>query len=181
MDWKDEAPTATAPATGALLDRPLAQMCNKARLLDLIRNFMIFDAGQKKAPRPHQFFGVKAARARIAKHEGGVIWHTQGSGKSIVMVLLAKWILEQDPNARVLVVTDRDELDKQIEGVVKNAGVIGQDAASPRITTRAQFVQKLGATIPRLLCALINKLDVAELKGDPPPVSGRGQWSYGRC
>ena len=89
------------------------------------------------------------------------------------MVLLAKWILEQDPGARVLVVTDRDELDKQIEGVMKNAGVVGPDAASPRITSRAQFVEKLGATMPRLLCALIHKFDVADLKGDPPPVSGR--------
>ena len=173
VEWKDEAPTATAPAAGALLDRPLAQMCNKARLLDLIRNFMIFDAGQKKVPRPHQFFGVKAAQARIAKREGGVIWHTQGSGKSIVMVLLAKWILEQDPAARVLVITDRDELDKQIEGVMKNAGVIGPDADSPRIRSRAQFVEKLGATMPRLLCALIHKFDVADLKGGPPPVSRR--------
>ena len=173
VEWKDEAPTGAAPDAGALLDRPLAQMCNKARLLDLIRNFMIFDAGQKKVPRPHQFFGVMAARTRIEKHEGGVIWHTQGSGKSIVMVLLAKWILEQESAARVLVITDRDELDKQIEGVMKNAGVIGPDADSPRITTRAQFVENLGATTPRLLCALINKFDPADLEGDPPPVSGR--------
>ena len=173
VEWKDEAATAATPAAGALLDRPLAQMCTKARLLDLIRNFIIFDAGHKKVPRPHQFFGVKAAQERIAKREGGVIWHTQGSGKSIVMVLAAKWILEHDPAARVLVVTDRDELDKQIEEVMKNAGVIGADAASPRITTRAQFVEKLGATTPRLLCALIHKFDVADLTGDPPPVSGR--------
>ncbi len=172
VEWKDESPTAEAPASGALLDRPLAQMCDKARLLDLIRNFMIFDAGQKKVPRPHQFFGVKAAQTRIAKREGGVIWHTQGSGKSIVMVLLAKWTLEHDPTARVLVVTDRDELDKQIEGVMKNAGVISPDAASPRITSRAQFVEKLGATTPRLLCALIHKFDASDLKGNPPPVSG---------
>ena len=173
VEWKDEAPTAEAPVAGALLDRPLAQMCNKARLLDLIRNFIIFDAGQKKVPRQHQFFGAKAAQARVAKREGGVIWHTQGSGKSIVMVLLAKWILEQDPDARVLVVTDRDELDKQIEGVMKNAGVVSPDAASPRITLRAQFVETLGATPPRLLCALIHKFDVADLKGEPPSVSGR--------
>jgi type I restriction enzyme R subunit len=173
VEWKDEAPTGAVPAAGSLLDRPLAQMCAKARLLDLIRNFIIFDAGHKKVPRPHQFFGVKAAQERIAKREGGVIWHTQGSGKSIVMVLLAKWILEHDPDARVLVVTDRDELDKQIEGVMKNAGVIGPDAPSPRITSRAQFVETLGATTPRLLCALIHKFDVADLKGDPPPVTGR--------
>ena len=173
VEWKDEAPPDGAPAVGALLDRPLAQMCNKARLLDLLRNCMIFDAGQKKVPRPHQFFGLKAAQARIAKREGGIIWHTQGSGKSILMVLLAKWILEQDPDARVLVVTDRDELDKQIEGVMISAGVIGPDAASPRITTQAQFVQKLGATTPRLLCALLHKFDTTDLKGDPPPASGR--------
>ena len=173
VEWKDEAPATAEPAAGALLDRPLAQMCDKVRLLDLIRNFMIFDAGQKKVPRSHQFFGVKAAQARIAKREGGVIWHTQGSGKSIVMVLLAKWILEQDPDARVLVVTDRDELDKQIEGVMRNAGVIGPDAASPRITTRNQFVERLGAATPRLLCALIHKFDTTDLTGSPPPVSGR--------
>ena len=173
VEWKDEVRSTATPAAGALLDGPLVQMCDKARLLDLIRNFIIFDAGDKKVPRPHQFFGVKSAQTRITKREGGVIWHTQGSGKSIVMVLLAKWILEQDPAARVLVVTDRDELDKQIEGVMKNAGVIGPDAASPRVTLRAQFVEKLGATMPRLLCALIHKFDVADLKGDPPPVSGR--------
>ena len=173
VPWKDEARGGAAPAAGALLDRPLAQLCNKARLLDLIRNFIIFDAGQKKVPRPHQFFGVKAAQERIVKREGGVIWHTQGSGKSIVMVLIAKWLLEHDPGARVLVVTDRDELDKQIEGVMKNAGVIGPESPSPRITSRAEFVEKLGAATPRLLCALIHKFDVADLKGPPPPVQGR--------
>lgn len=130
VEWKDEAPPVAGdgPAAGALLDRPLAQLCSKARLLDLIRYFILFDAGQKKVPRPHQFFGVKAAQERIARREGGVIWHTQGSGKSILMVLIAKWLLEHDPDARILVVTDRDELDKQIEGVMKNAGVIGADS-----------------------------------------------------
>jgi len=171
--WKAEMPSDAPPAPGTLLDRPLAQLCNKARLLDLIRNFMIFDAGQKKVPRPHQFFGVKAAQERIAKREGGVIWHTQGSGKSILMVLIAKWLLEHDSEARVLVITDRDELDKQIEGVMKNSGVIGAESPSPRITSRADFVQKLGATTPRLLCALIHKFDVADLQGDPPLVTGR--------
>jgi type I restriction enzyme R subunit len=177
VEWKDEARDApasgAAPAAGALLDRPLAQLCNKIRMLDLIRNFIIFDAGHKKVPRPHQFFGVKAAQERIAKREGGVIWHTQGSGKSIVMVLVAKWLLEHDPEARILVVTDRDELDKQIEGVMKNAGVIGPESPSPRITSRAEFVEKLGASTPRLLCALVHKFDPADLKGPPPPVQGR--------
>jgi type I restriction enzyme, R subunit len=172
VEWKDEVRGA-APAAGRLLDLPLAQLCNKARLLDLIRNFIIFDAGQKKIPRPHQLFGVKAAQERISKREGGVIWHTQGSGKSILMVLLAKWLLEHDPDARILIVTDRDELDKQIEGVMKNAGVISSDSPSPRITSRAEFVEKLRAATPRLLCALIHKFDASDLKGEPPPVSGR--------
>ncbi len=159
VEWKDEDLTRRRGGAeeGALLDRPLAQLCSKTRLLDLIRNFIIFDAGQKKVPRPHQFFGVKAAQERIARREGGVIWHTQGSGKSIVMVLVAKWLLEHDPDARILVITDRDELDKQIEGVMKNAGVIGAESPSPRITSRAEFVAKLATTSPRLLCALIHK------------------------
>jgi type I restriction enzyme, R subunit len=171
VEWKSAN---TAPFTaGALLDRPLAEMCEKSRLLDLIRNFIIFDNGIKKVPRPHQFAGAKAAQERIRQREGGVIWQTQGSGKSILMVLLAKWILENDPEARILVVTDRDELDKQIEGVMKNAGVIGENSPSPRITSRAEFVAKLGATAPRLLCALIHKFDPADLNGPPPPVHGR--------
>ena len=173
VQWKDELPNGEASTPGVLLDRPLAQVCNKSRLLDLIRNFIIFDAGQKKMPRPHQFFAVKAAQERIAKREGGVVWHTQGSGKSILMVLIAKWLLEHDAEARILVITDRDELDKQIEGVMKNAGVIGAESPSPRITSRAEFVDKLKRPTPRLLCALIHKFDVSDLKGDPPPVSGR--------
>ena len=171
VEWKAQEGSVLAP--GALLDRPLAEMCAKPRLLDLIRNFIIFDAGQKKVPRPHQFAGVKAAQVRIGRREGGVIWHTQGSGKSILMVLLAKWILENDPEARLLIVTDRDELDKQIEGVMKNAGVVGEGSPSPRITNRAELVAKLGATTPRLLCALLHKFDPADLKGPPPPLHGR--------
>src|SRR5579864_4585302 len=64
VEWKDEnaGSKGTAPEAGALLDRPLAQLCNKARLLELMRNFIIFDAGQKKVPRQHQFFGVTAAQ-----------------------------------------------------------------------------------------------------------------------
>ncbi|KJH67492.1 restriction endonuclease subunit R [Chromobacterium violaceum] len=158
---------------GSLLDEPLAQMCDKTRLLDLMRNFVVFDAGQKKVPRLHQYEGVKAAQERVKKHEGGVIWHTQGSGKSILMVLIAKWLLEHDPEARILVITDRDELDKQIEGVMKNAGVIGENAPSPRITSRRELIEKLGATAPRLLCALIHKFDSTDLKGEPPPIHGR--------
>jgi type I restriction enzyme R subunit len=172
VEWKAEAGTTTPLAPGSLLDRPLAEICEKSRLLDLIRNCIMFDAGQKKVPRPHQFVGFKSAQGRIRQREGGVIWHTQGSGKSILMVLIAKWLLEHDPEARILIITDRDELDKQIEGVMKNAGVVGADSPSPRITSRGQFIEKLSATTPRLLCALIHKFDL-DLTGAPPPIHGR--------
>ncbi|PWF70227.1 restriction endonuclease subunit R [Vibrio sp. T9] len=181
VQWKDENRDSELPdevahkaiQSGEYLDKPLAQMCSKGRLLDLIRNFVIFDAGQKKVPRQHQYFGVKAAQVRICQREGGVIWHTQGSGKSILMVLLAKWLMEFDPDARILIVTDRDELDKQIVGVMRNAGVISEDSPSPRITKRSQFKEKLKASTPRLLCALIHKFDTTDLKGKVPPISGR--------
>jgi type I restriction enzyme R subunit len=174
VEWKAAPlPEGSPIPAGALLDRPLAEICEKSRLLELIRNFIIFDNGIKKVPRQHQFVGIKLAQERIRKREGGVIWHTQGSGKSILMVLLAKWLLEHDPEGRILIVTDRDELDKQIEGVMKNAGVVAEDSPSPRITSRAEFVAKLGDTKPRLLCALIHKFDPADLNGPPPPIHGR--------
>ena len=146
VEWKDEAPTATAPDCGSTArpaSGPDVQQGAATRfdseLHDLRRRAKEGAAAASVLRREGR------AGTCIAKREGGVIWHTQGSGKSIVMVLLAKWILEQDSNARVLVVTDRDELDKQIEGVMKNAGVISPDSASPRVTSRAQFVAKLGS------------------------------------
>lgn len=171
VPWKLLKPSDSI-SRGYLLDRPLAEMCDKSRLLDIIRNFIIFDAGQKKVPRPHQFVGIKQAQERIRQREGGVIWHTQGSGKSILMVLMAKWLLEHDPQGRILIITDRDELDKQIEGVMRNVGIVSPDSPSPRITSRAQFAEKLFSANPRLLCALIHKFDL-DLKSDPPPIYGR--------
>ena len=170
VEWK--ASDTSPLIAGALLDRPLAEMCDKTRLLDLMRNFIIFDGGIKKVPRPHQYVGVKAAQERVRQNEGGVIWHTQGSGKSILMVLLAKWLLEHDPDARILVITDRDELDKQIEGVMRNAGVIGESSPSARITSRAEFSQKLAASMPRFMCALLHKFE-PDLSVPPPLVHGQ--------
>jgi type I restriction enzyme R subunit len=174
VEWKHHLPGSDSPipSEGELLDGPLSQMLAPGLLLDLLHNFVIFDVGQKKVPRLHQFQGVKAAQERIKRQEGGVIWHTQGSGKSILMVLIAKWLLEHDPDARILVVTDRDELDKQIEGVMKNAGVIGAAAPSLRIQSRRDLVEKLGSASPRLMCALIHKIDASDLKGEPPKVTG---------
>ena len=175
VEWKDETGNigAEALAAGALLDRPLVADVQQSPFARPDPQFHHLRGGQKKVPRPHQYFGVKAAQERIRQREGGVIWHTQGSGKSILMVLLAKWLMEHDPDARILVVTDRDELDKQIEGVMKNAGVIGEEAPFAPYHLAAEFVEKLGATTPRLLCALIHKFDPLDLKGHPPPIHGR--------
>jgi len=134
------------------LDKYLLKMCDKARLIELMHDFVLFDGGMKKLPRVHQYFGIKAAQAHVRRAEGGIIWHTQGSGKSIVMVLLAKWILEYKPDARVVIVTDRDELDKQIEGVFIAAGHPMTRAGSGR-----DLMSQLGQATPRLLCSLVHK------------------------
>ena len=152
-------------------------MCNKARLIELMHDFVLFDGGIKKLPRVHQYFGIKAAQAHVKRREGGILWHTQGSGKSIVMVLLAKWILENNPNARVVIVTDRDELDKQIEGVFTAAGYPMARASSGR-----DLMGKLGQASPRLLCSLVHKFGkkgvddfeqfIKELEAEPSPTVG---------
>ncbi|MGB3906953.1 MAG: HsdR family type I site-specific deoxyribonuclease [Methanomethylovorans sp.] len=134
------------------LDKYLLKMCNKARLIELMYDFVLFDGGIKKLPRVHQYFAIKAAQEHVRQRKGGIIWHTQGSGKSIVMVLLAKWILENDHNARVAIITDRDELDKQIEGVFTEAG---EDIV--RTTSGRELMSLLGQAKPRLLCSLIHK------------------------
>ena len=177
LSWKEET---SSTEKGYLLDIPLLQICNKTRLLDLIRNCIIFDAGIKKVPRLHQYQGFKKAQERIKKGEGGVIWHTQGSGKSILMVLLAKWLLENDPSGRVLIITDRDELDKQIEGVMKNSGVVSEESISPRITSRKDFTDKLSSHAPRLLCALIHKFDL-NLRSMPPKIEGNFYFFVDEC
>jgi type I restriction enzyme R subunit len=173
MEWKATKSATAVLATGSILDRPIAELCNKEQMLDMIRNCVIFEGGQKKIPRQHQYRGFQAARVRIKSNEGGVIWHTQGSGKSILMVMLAKWLLENDPEARILVVTDRDELDRQIEGVMQSSGVGGVESGATRVTSRASFVSKLGAPNPRLICALIHKFDPKWTEGEPPKVHGR--------
>ncbi len=134
------------------LDKYLLKMCAKDRLLELMRDFVLFDGGTKKLPRVHQYFGIKAAQSHIDQRKSGIIWHTQGSGKSIVMVLLAKWILENNPHARVVVVTDRDELDEQIERVFNDAGEPVKRTQSGR-----DLMAQLGQAKPRLLCSLLHK------------------------
>ena len=83
-------------------------------------NFIIFDKGIKKVCRYNQYYAIKRAQHRLMdKQRGGIVWHTQGSGKSLTMVWFSKWILANNSNARVLIVTDREELDDQIEKLYK--------------------------------------------------------------
>ncbi len=134
------------------LDKYLLKICEKSRLIELLHDFVVFDGGKKKLPRVHQYFGVKAAQRQVEAFRGGIIWHTQGSGKSMVMVLLARWILENKSAARVVIVTDRDELDKQIAGVFTDAG-----ESIRRTTSGSDLMKQLGQPSPRLLCSLVHK------------------------
>lgn len=95
----------------------IVSLCQKERFLSFVHDFVIFDAGIKKVARHNQYFANIAARQRILNHEGGIIWNTQGSGKSLIIVWLTKWIIENVPNSRVVIITDRDELDDQIESL----------------------------------------------------------------
>ena len=159
------------------LDKYLLKMCRKDRLIELLHDFVLFDGGIKKLPRVHQYFGIKAAQAQVRARKGGIIWHTQGSGKSIVMVLLAKWILENNPHARVAIITDRDELDKQIERVFTDAGEPIKRTQSGR-----DLMAQLGQTSPRLLCSLVHKFGqkgvedfdgfIKDLEAQPSPTVG---------
>lgn len=173
LKWKEDE----AEDEGYKLDKYLKKMCRKERLIELMKDFVLFDAGVKKLPRPHQYFGIKAAQQHVERREGGIIWHTQGSGKSIVMVLLAKWILENNPKARIAVITDRDELDKQIEGVFEGVGEPINRAKSGR-----DLLSKLGEATPRLLCSLVHKFAkrdvedfdawIKDMEGQPSPTVG---------
>ncbi len=135
-----------------ILDQNLLQFCEKQRYLEFIHDYVVFDAGIKKLCRPNQFFGVKAAQKFIQNREGGIIWHTQGSGKSLTMVWLAKWIRENQTDARLLIITDRKELDEQIEKVFK-----GVDEKIHRSKSGSDLITKLNEPSPWLLCSLIHK------------------------
>jgi len=168
LKWKEDE----QDNTRFKLDKYLLKICRKDRLIELMHDFVLFDGGIKKLPRVHQYFGIKAAQEHVRDRKGGIIWHTQGSGKSIVMVLLAKWILENNPNARVAIITDRDELDKQIEQVFRDAG-----EQIKRSTSGRDLLKQLGEAKPRLLCSLVHKFGkknvddfeafVKELEGQP--------------
>ncbi len=148
LKWKEDEDDNTT----FKLDKYLLKMCEKKRLLELMHDFVLFDGGIKKLPRVHQYVAIKKAQDRIRRREGGIIWHTQGSGKSIVMVLLAKWVLENNPHARIAIITDRDELDKQIKSVFEATGEKIYRTSSGR-----DLVHQLSKATPRLLCSLVHK------------------------
>ena len=173
LKWKEDV----EDNSRNLLDKYILKMCDKERFIELLYNFVLFDGGVKKLPRVHQYFGIKEAKKYVNRYEGGIIWHTQGSGKSIVMVWLAKWILENKPKARVVILTDRDELDKQIEDVFTDVNETIYRTRSGR-----DLMRQLGQANPRLLCSLVHKFGkkdvgnfnkfIKELESEPPNTVG---------
>lgn len=160
LTWKEDGP-------GDPLERALRQLCSMERLLEFIHDFVVFDGGTKKLSRHNQYFGVRAAQEFVRRREGGIIWHTQGSGKSLTMVWLARWIREHVTNSRVLVITDRKELDEQIETVF-----VGVSEKIHRTDSGADLVEKLNANEHSLMCSLIHKFGGKDGTESKPDVEG---------
>lgn len=156
--WKEEAENNFDHS----LDFHLSRMCSKERLLEIIHDFIVFDSGVKKTCRHNQYFGTNAAHEFVKDRKGGIIWHTQGSGKSLTMVWLAKWIRENIADARVLVITDRTELDEQIEKVFT-----GVQEKIHRTQNGAGLISTLNTTTPWLICSLVHKFSRQSDEADP--------------
>ncbi|GFO97824.1 HsdR family type I site-specificdeoxyribonuclease, partial [groundwater metagenome] len=151
LAWKEESDIENT------LDRHIVQLCQKERFLEMLHDYIVYDRGIKKLCRHNQYFAVKASQESLRKREGGIIWHAQGSGKSLIMVWLAKWIRENIRDSRVLIITDRDELGKQIEKVFKG---VSEDIY--RTKSGSDMIEKLNAAAPWLLCSLIHKFGNTE-------------------
>ena len=144
-------------------DRALYSLCRPERLLDLAYQFTVFDGGDRKVARYQQFFAVKDILKRVKKRDaervrkGGVIWHTQGSGKSLTMVMMAKALaLDPDiPNPRVVIVTDRTDLDDQINKTFASCGMHPEQAESGR------HLLKLIEDKTEIITTLIHKFTAA--------------------
>lgn len=144
-------------------DRCLHSLCRPERLLEIIFGFIVFDVGSKKIARYQQFFLVRAAMKRIKQKDnegrrmGGIVWHTQGSGKSITMVMLAR-ALSLDPeltSPRMILVTDRKDLDKQLGNTFAACNLDKEQATSGRNLIK-HIKNKVG-----IITTLINKFDKA--------------------
>ena len=144
-------------------DKYLYCLCRPERLLDFIFNFIVFETGIKKIARYPQFFGLKKAMVRIktsegGKRKGGVIWHTQGSGKSLTMVMLAQAIA-LDPtikNPKIILVTDRVDLDEQITNTFRKCGKYVVNASTGR-----QLIELLESASDAVVTTIINKFETA--------------------
>lgn len=144
-------------------DRDIISLFEKERFLELIKDFIIFEAGKKKICRYQQYFAVKAMLEKI-KHDkkGGVVWHTQGSGKSITMVYITKKLMEDKEiqNPQVVIVTDRVDLDKQIH---KTFNRIGVEAA--RATTGNNLTDLIKNEKIRVITTVVNKFETVVKSG----------------
>lgn len=156
-------------------DATLAGLMRPDRLLDMARRFTFFDRGKGKIiARYQQVFAVKALAARIAQRrpdggrEGGVIWHTTGSGKSNLMVLLCRALLLGElANARIIVVTDRVDLEKQLAGTFLSGGAFGsaisdkKDGDAARTGSGAELARRIGSGTERIIFTLLQKFNSA--------------------
>ena len=146
-------------------DRNLISLLSRERALELIRYFVLFDANVKKICRYQQYFAIKEIVKTIAQpdekgnRQSGVVWHTQGSGKSLTMVMLAKYILMElsDCNPKVVIVTDRKDLDRQITATFAHTCLNPARAASGR-----HLVELLGSGKADVVTTIINKFNTAE-------------------
>ena len=153
-----------------LQDEYLYGLCRPARLLDIIFNFIVFEDGEKKITRYQQFFAIKKSLDRIkvienGRRKGGVIWHTQGSGKSLTMVMLAQAIAMDSSiqNPKIILVTDRTDLDAQITGTFRKCGKSVENA-----TTGQRLVELLESKSDAVVTTIINKFVAAMKKIDKP-------------
>ena len=151
-------------------DHYLYGLCRPDRLLDITFNFILFDNGEKKVSRYQQFFAIKKTMQRIkqiehGKRTGGVIWHTQGSGKSLTMVMLAQAIaMEPDiRNPKIVLVTDRTDLDDQITKTFRKCGRFVDNA-----TTGQRLVELLESKSDAIVTTIINKFMAAVKKISKP-------------
>lgn len=125
---------------------------NKENFMFFFKYGVLNDGGLKKVLRPHQIYAIKAAAARMPKKESGVIWHSQGSGKSLTMVALASYIRRNFPNPRVVVITDRKELDIQLANTFIKGGNKLHQAGSC-----SDLLETLNQGNEWLICSLIHK------------------------
>jgi type I restriction enzyme R subunit len=151
-------------------DEYLYGLCKPERMLDFIFSFVLFDNGEKKVARYQQYFAIKKAMQRIlniegGKRTGGVIWHTQGSGKSLTMVMLAQAIAMEKSirNPKIVLVTDRTDLDDQITKTFRKCGKFVENAA-----TGQRLVELLESKSDAVVTTIINKFSAAMKKISQP-------------